>query len=59
MAGASGTRALIREATRRVEALLATDVGLLSALIVLFIVSALIGLWLGIVLLELGVRTDD
>lgn len=59
MAGASRTRALIREAARRAQAMVATDVGLLSALTILFVVSGLIGLWLGILLLELGVRTDE
>ena len=59
MAGASRTRAFIREAARRAQALVATDVGLLSALTILFVVSALIGLWLGIMLLEPGVKTDE
>lgn len=59
MARASPTRAIIREAARRAHALMATDVGQLSALTILFLVSGLIGLWLGINLLELGVRTDE
>ena len=44
-------RAIIQEAARRAQALMATDVGLLIALVVLFIVSGLIGLWVGIILL--------
>ena len=51
MVRASRTRAIIQVAARRAQALMATDVGLLSALIVLFIVSGLIGLWVGIILL--------
>ena len=52
MAPTSRTRAVIRDAARLAHALVANDVGLLAALILLFIVSALTGLWLGITLLE-------
>ena len=47
----SRTRFVIREAARLAQALVANDVGLLIALILLFMVSALIGLWVGIILL--------
>ena len=51
MARPSRTGAIIREAARLAQALVANDVGLLIALIMLFIVSGLIGIWLGIILL--------
>jgi len=52
MARDSRTGAIIREAARRAQALMANEAILLIALSLLFIVSVLIGLWLGISLSE-------
>ena len=51
MARASRTGAVIRELARRVQTLMANDAGLLIGPIMLIIVSALFGLWVGIFLL--------
>ena len=48
MPRASRKGAIIREAGRRAKAVMANDVSLLIALIVTFVVSVLIGAWLGI-----------
>ena len=48
MARASRGVAVIRELARLIQALMASDAGLLCALTMLFIVSAFIGLWVGL-----------
>ena len=51
MARASRAGAVLGGLARRAQALIASDAGLLAALIMLFVVSALMGLWVGITLL--------